>query len=677
MNQTKVNISEVLERITDAFVALDKNWCCTYMNKKAGEILNRDPEKIIGKNIWEEFPEGIGQPFYKAYEKAMAEQKYIYLEEYYSLYGKWFESHIYPSPDGLSIYFRDISEQKEVEEAIKESEEKYRTLMQQAGDYILLFSGTGKLLEANLSARQLLGYSMEEYEKKSLKDLFFKEDLKQNPFQFDLLNKGKSTINERRLKRKNGTALETEIHTRKLSDGNYLAVARDLTERIKAEKQIRESEEKYRILVEHASDGIVITTTNGIYIDINSTICNMLGYTKEELRNKNLIDLLIIRKGDVPLRIDEVLAGKTVLQERCIIKKNGDILTVELNSKLLPDNRILVIVRDITERSQIEGALRQSNERNDIVAKATSDVVWDWDIVSGKVYRSKKGLKKVYGYDDNSPIKMVTDWNMQVHPDDREMMKKLIEEIHQSHDQTTFSAEYRFLRQDDGKYVNVFDRGYIVRDEQGKPVRMIGAAQNITERKKADDLIKKQKEQYDELVRNIPVGVYKFRMKPDGSMSFDYISPRLCEMIGVKEEDAYRDIMNAFKVVHPDDFGIFMKSIEESFVTKQDFSWEGRAIIDNQLKWMKIELAPKVLENGDTLWDGVVADITDRKTVEEKISKLNSELEQRVKERTVELETANADLEEVNDLFLGREARIIELKEELEESKNKFKNKGS
>src|SRR5436305_14364285 len=100
-----VETKDILDRISDAFVALDKNWRYTYMNKRAGEIFNRDPQKMIGKHIWTEFPEGIGQPFYKAYYKAMEEQKYIYLEEYYQPYDRWFENHIYPSSEGLSIFF--------------------------------------------------------------------------------------------------------------------------------------------------------------------------------------------------------------------------------------------------------------------------------------------------------------------------------------------------------------------------------------------------------------------------------------------------------------------------------------------------------------------------------------------------------------------------------------------
>ena len=88
-----------IERVSDAFIALDKNWCYTYMNSKAAKIFNRDPHLIIGKHIWTEFPEVIGQPFYEAYHKAMVEQKYIFVEAYYAPYQLWFET------DALNMFY--------------------------------------------------------------------------------------------------------------------------------------------------------------------------------------------------------------------------------------------------------------------------------------------------------------------------------------------------------------------------------------------------------------------------------------------------------------------------------------------------------------------------------------------------------------------------------------------
>ena len=90
--QSEEKYRSVVERVSDAFVALDKNWHYTYVNKKAGELFGRDPDSLIGKNIWTEFPEGVGQPFYQAYHKAMESQTHQFLEEYHLPWKKYFEN---------------------------------------------------------------------------------------------------------------------------------------------------------------------------------------------------------------------------------------------------------------------------------------------------------------------------------------------------------------------------------------------------------------------------------------------------------------------------------------------------------------------------------------------------------------------------------------------------------
>lgn len=121
-------IENILESVSDAFVSLDTNWRYIYMNKKAGEIFNRNPNEMIGKHIWTEFPEGIGQVFYHTYYKAVETQEFQFLEEYYPPYDKWFENRIYPSNDGLSIFFHDITVRKKAEEEIIITNEELRTV---------------------------------------------------------------------------------------------------------------------------------------------------------------------------------------------------------------------------------------------------------------------------------------------------------------------------------------------------------------------------------------------------------------------------------------------------------------------------------------------------------------------------------------------------------------------
>lgn len=129
VNEKTAELKDIFERVTDGFVALDKNWCYTYVNKKGGEILRKEPEYLIGKNIWDIFSDPkTNAHFYKAYHKAMDEQKYVYFEDYFEPYDFWLENHIYPSQNGISIYFRDVTEQKKAQAELVKLNYRFRNL---------------------------------------------------------------------------------------------------------------------------------------------------------------------------------------------------------------------------------------------------------------------------------------------------------------------------------------------------------------------------------------------------------------------------------------------------------------------------------------------------------------------------------------------------------------------
>ena len=104
---------QVFERITDAFVALDRDWAYTYVNAKAAQMLGRRPEELVGRQVWEAFPEGVALGMDQRYRQVMQEQKPAFLEVWYPPLGRWLEQRIYPSPEGLTIYFHDITDRVE------------------------------------------------------------------------------------------------------------------------------------------------------------------------------------------------------------------------------------------------------------------------------------------------------------------------------------------------------------------------------------------------------------------------------------------------------------------------------------------------------------------------------------------------------------------------------------
>ncbi len=103
VNKKTAGISNIFERVTDAFVALDKKWQYTYVNEKAAIMHGKKAQDLVGKNIWAEFPDVVNEPFYDALHEAMKKQVPQRLQLYYSTTDKWFEDLIYPSPDGVSV----------------------------------------------------------------------------------------------------------------------------------------------------------------------------------------------------------------------------------------------------------------------------------------------------------------------------------------------------------------------------------------------------------------------------------------------------------------------------------------------------------------------------------------------------------------------------------------------
>jgi PAS domain S-box-containing protein len=148
-------LTSTLESITDAFFTLDREWRFTYVNGEAERQMQRARADLLGKVIWKEFEGLEGTPSDVAYHEAMRSMRAQEIEQYYPPLGKWFEARAYPSEEGVAVYFRDITERKRMEDELRASEDRYRTLAESSPDAILIHQGL-RIVFANRAMVQLM-----------------------------------------------------------------------------------------------------------------------------------------------------------------------------------------------------------------------------------------------------------------------------------------------------------------------------------------------------------------------------------------------------------------------------------------------------------------------------------------------------------------------------------------
>lgn len=274
-------------------------------------------------------------------------------------------------------------------------------------------------------------------------------------------------------------------------------------------------------------------------------------------------------------------------------------------------DRATHIVSIAIERKQAEEALRESSERLQLVARATNDAVWDWDLMTNKLWWNE-GFQTLFGYTPEEIEPGLESWSNRLHPDDLLRVKRSIfDAIHQG--SVAWKDEYRFRRRD-GSYADIFDRGYVIHDAGGNAVRMIGAMIDISERKRTEEALRNSEERFRQLAENITevfwvADTIKNRML--------YVSPAFAAVWARPCESLYSSPQLWRETIHPED----REQVIEASETKQkrgDYDETYRIVRpDGTVRWIRDRAYP-VRSTGGEIYRvvGIAEDITERKTME-------------------------------------------------------------
>lgn len=251
----------------------------------------------------------------------------------------------------------------------------------------------------------------------------------------------------------------------------------------------------YHGLFERLPVGLYRATPAGQIVDVNPAFIHMLGYPdREAVMAINARDLYV-DPGD-RARLMAVLEreGVVVDFESQLRGRDGALLWVRAYARAVRDVSGMVEyfeggIIDVTERKLARETLQKSEERFQVVARATNDLVWDWDLLTNKGWRGP-GAHSLFGYTGDLARPWPEWWSENIHPEDRERVLSSIRAAI-SGGEHTWSSEYRFRRAN-GYYAYVSDRGYVIRDATQRPVRMVGAMMDITDHKEAEEEIRRR-----------------------------------------------------------------------------------------------------------------------------------------------------------------------------------------
>ena len=444
------------------------------------------------------------------------------------------------------------------------------------------------------------------------------------------------------------------------------ATIQDIAERKMIEKELRESQERFKALTENTSDWIWEVDKEGVYTYTSPVVKDMLGYEPDEVVGKPPFDFMARGESKRVRQIfNDIVESKAPFKdlENINIHKDGRMVTIETSGVPFFDTKGNLlgyrgVDRDVTERKSAEKAIRLSESRLNAAQQIAQVGSWDRNLETGQKYWSEEEFR-IYGYEPGEVQPSLELVRSHVHPDDIEKFDKVREADFYGHD--AFSQEFRIIRKD-GAIRTVNSIITVERDKMGKGKRYFGVIQDITEQKAMERALQDSEREYRSTLDAMGDAIH-------------VIDETLCLIL---ENEVFKKWRNALglqsKVIGSNIFEAYpflddkvRQEYEQVFKTGEPLITEEEHVVNNRRIVTETRKFPISIDETVKKIVTVVHDISRRKHMEAALQKSHDELDIRVKERTKDLEIKTINLEEVNTALGVLIKKRDEDKAELEE----------
>ena len=370
-------------------------------------------------------------------------------------------------------------------ERSRDREAYLATIVESSGDAIIGKDLAGNITSWNNGAVEILGYTAAEMIGTSIMRLIPEDRHSEERHILEQIRNGERLNHfETRRLTKDGRLIEVSLTSSPITGAHGTVVGvstvlRDVSEYNRAEAARRISESRYRTLFDYAPDGIIICNSRGIYLDVNARLCEMLGYTRDELIGMDASQIVAGSElAHVQPALDTIVNTSDYHREWQLRRKDGSVFVADVIATLMPDGNLLAMVRDVTDRDAAAAAVRSAEERMRFALEAAGVGVWDMDVESGALTWSDMFVVH-HGLKRGVAGGALEDLLARIHPQDRETVVHAMRSVNEA--AAEFTLEYRAIWPD-GMIRWLNGAGRIIVGQHGEPVRAVGVSLDVTAR---------------------------------------------------------------------------------------------------------------------------------------------------------------------------------------------------